>query len=222
MSKVPEARRSSARFLARMLPGAVAAPIAGFLAPCVTVRKSAPPTGKGWAVEILFEGLRLQGQAEKGRVVIRDVTGAARTEVFPRLAAALARLPVNRLVVDGIAVVQAPDGASDGAALERALAAGSDDEAVFFAFDLLHLDGFDIRGAPLGERKRVLASLLEEADDGRIAFSAHADGDVRALLSGAEAMGLAGIVCKRAHAPYIAGASGDWVAVLVRGKARRR
>jgi bifunctional non-homologous end joining protein LigD len=214
MSKVPEGRRSSARFLARMLPGAVAAP-AGFVAPCLTILRRAPPKARGWLHEILFEGLRLQARLEKGRVAFRDAGGAPVTKGLARLAAAMAALPVNRAVIDGIAVVQAPGGTSDRAMLDAALAAGRGGRVVFFAFDLLHLDGFDIRAAPLFERRRVLAALLAEAGEGAVAFSAHADGEARDFLFGAEALGLAGIVCKRADAPYRSGATGDWVAVAI-------
>jgi bifunctional non-homologous end joining protein LigD len=220
MSKVPEGRRSSARFLARMLPGAAAAP-AGFVVPCRTVARRAPPKGRGWLHEILFEGLRLQAFVEKGRVALQDADGAPVTKGLARLAAALAALPVNRAVIDGIAVVQAPGGASDRALLAADLAAGRSERIAFFAFDLLHLDGFDINAAPLVERKRVLAALLLEAGEGAIAFSAHAEGEARDFLSEAEALGLAGIVCKRADAPYRSGASGDWLAVAISRRPRR-
>jgi bifunctional non-homologous end joining protein LigD len=214
MSKVPRGRRSSARFLARMLPGAVAAP-AGFVAPCLTVARRAPPKGRGWVHEILFQGLRLQARVEKGRVALHDAGGAPAARGLARVAAAMVTLPVNRAVVDGIAVVQEPGGATDRAALDAALAAGRSARIVFFAFDLLHLDGFDIRAAPLVERKRVLAALLLEAGEGAIAFSAHAEGEARDFLSEAEALGLAGIVCKRADSAYRSGTAGDWLAVPI-------
>jgi bifunctional non-homologous end joining protein LigD len=220
MSKVPEGRRSSARFLARMLSGAAAAP-AGFVAPCLTVARRVPPKGRGWLHEILFEGLRLQAFVAKGRVALQDADGAPVTKGLARLAAAVAALPVNRAVIDGIAVVQAPGGASDRAMLDADLAAGRGERVALFAFDLLHLDGFDISAAPLVERKRVLAALLSEAGEGALAFSAHADGDGRDFLSEAEALGLAGIVCKRADAPYRSGAPGDWLAVAISGRPRR-
>lgn len=220
MSKVPATRRSSARFLARMVPGAVAAPVAGFVPPCRTVVKRAPPKGRSWLHEILFEGVRLQAQVEKGRVALHGMDGAPVTQGLARIVAALAALPVNRAIIDGIAVVQGPRGASDRAMLDKVLDAGRGERIVFFAFDLLHLDGFDIRAAPLTERKRVLAALLGEAGEGPIAFSAHADGDGRDFLSEAEALGLAGIVSKRADAAYAPGATGDWIAVPVVPKPR--
>ncbi|MBN8993947.1 MAG: hypothetical protein J0H63_01035 [Rhizobiales bacterium] len=221
MSKVPEGRRSSARFLARMLPGAVAAPAAALVTPCLAVAKRAPPKGRGWVHEILFEGARLQVEVEKGRVALRDASGEVATKTFARIARAAASLPVNRAVIDGIAVVQRPGGASDRALLDAELAAGHGERIVLFAFDLLHLDGFDIRAAPLAERKRVLAALLAEAALPAIAFSADAEGDGRDFRSEVEAMGLAGMVSKRADAPYASGASGDWVRVRVSPKPRR-
>jgi bifunctional non-homologous end joining protein LigD len=219
MSKVPEARRSSARFLARMVPGAAAAPV-DFVAPCRTVTKRSPPRSRGWVHEILFQGLRLQARVEKGRVALRDTEGPAESRALRRIAAGFSALPVNRVLVDGVAVVQSAGGASDRAALAAALAAAHGERIVFFAFDLLHLDGFDIRAASLVERKRVLAALLGEAGTGTIAFSGHVEGEGRDFLSEVEALGLAGMVSKRADAPYRSGPCGDWLAVPIRQKPR--
>jgi bifunctional non-homologous end joining protein LigD len=220
MIKVPEGRRSSARFLARMLPGAVAAPLGDFIPPAVPVSKPGPPKGPGWVHEILFEGIRLQVAIEKGRVALRGSSGEPTAPAFARIARAAAALPVNRARFDGVAIVQGPDGASDRSLLEGDLAACRSDRLVFFAFDLLHLDGFDISAAPLVERKCVLAALLAEAASGIIAFSAHATGDGRDFLAEVKAMGLAGLVSKRADAAYAPGSNGDWVAVRVAVKSR--
>jgi len=222
MSKVPEGRRSSARFLARMLDGAYAAPLGGFVSPALPLVRRAPPKGAGWVHEILFEGVRLQAAVEKGRVALHDrLGGILNTPPFAGIARAAAALPVNRARIDGVALVQGPEGASDPALLAAALAGGRSDRLVFLAFDLLHLDGFDITAAALVERKRVLAALLAEAGSGIIAFSGHATGEGRDFLGEVEAMGLAGLVSKRAAAPYAPGPSGDWIAVRVSPRSGR-
>jgi bifunctional non-homologous end joining protein LigD len=81
----------------------------------------------------------------------------------------------------------------------------------YYAFDLLYLDGFDVRGAPLTERKRVLATLLKGSPSARIHFSSHADSDGRTIFAQACASGLEGIICKRADAPYRSGRSATWL-----------
>ena len=208
---VPKEKRSTTRFLARMVPGARPAPIAGFLAPCEPAAAKAPPRGKGWVHEILFDGLRIEAQAEPNRLALYDADGNAATRRIPRIADAVRRLPVNRIVLDGIVIVQDAEGRSDPAALARDLADGRQDRLVYYVFDLLHLDGFDITDAPLGERKRVLKALLDEAGEGPIAYSEHLDIDGGEMLARVKAIGLAGLVSKRVEAPYGSGESKDWV-----------
>jgi len=207
---VPEEKRSTTRFLARTIPGATPAPIAGFVPPMRARAARSPPRGAGWLHEILFEGLRIEAQAEPRRLALYDAEGNAATGRLARVAAAVRRLPVNRIVLDGIVIVQDEAGRSDPAALAADLAAGRQDRLVCYALDLLHLDGFDITAAPLAERKRVLKSLVEEAGPGPIAFSEAFAVPGAGMLASARAMGLAGIVSKRAAAPYVSGSSPDW------------
>lgn len=207
---VPEEKRSTTRFLARMLPGARPAPIAGFVAPMWPTPAKAPPRGADFVHEILFEGMRVEAQSEPRRLALYDADGNAATKCLPRIAEAVRRLPVNRIVLDGIVIVQDADGRSDPASLAADLAAGRQDRLVYYAFDLLHLDGFDLTDAPLAERKRVLAALIAEAGAGPVAYSEGLAVDGREMLASAKAMGLAGIVSKRLDAPYIGGITTDW------------
>lgn len=213
---VPEEKRSTARFLARMVEGARPAPIAGFVAPMRPFPAKTPPRGSGWVHEILFEGLRIEAQSEPQRLALYDADGNAATKRLPRIADAVRRLPVNRIVLDGIVIVQDEDGRSDPEALARDLAAGRRDRLVYYVFDLLHLDGFDLTDAPLEERKRVLKSLLDEAGGGPVAYSGHLAIDGRKMLASVKAMGLAGIVSKRLDAPYVGGRTKDWTETLAK------
>jgi DNA polymerase-1 len=219
---VPEAKRSTTRFLARMVEGARPAPIAGFVPPMVAVPARTPPRGGGFLHEILFEGMRIEVQAEPNRLAIYDAGGHAATRRLPRIAEAVRRLPVNRLVLDAIVIVQDDGGRSDPAALARDLADGRQDRLVCYALDLLHLDGFDITAAPFAERKRVLAALLAEADAGPLAFSEALAVDGRGMLASVKALGLAGIVSKRADGPYVSGPAPDWKEVRVKARPAAR
>jgi DNA polymerase-1 len=210
---VSEDKRSSSRFLARVLPGAHPAPITGFIAPCLPTLQRAAPTDPRWVHEIKFDGYRVQAHLHDGRATLFTGSGHDWTPRFARIAAAVRRLPVNKIVLDGEVIVQNPTGASDFGALEADLAGGRQDRFIYYAFDLLHLDGFDIRAAPLIERKRVLASLLAEAEAGPIAYSQHLDVDGKEMLERVEAMGLDGIVSKLRDSPYGSGRSRSWLKV---------
>jgi bifunctional non-homologous end joining protein LigD len=113
-------------------------------------------------------------------------------------------------------VVQNEDGTSDFGALEADLGEGRCDRFVFYAFDLLYLDGFDLRRAPLTERKRVLSILLESAKE-PLRFSPHFEPeDAKKLYTDACKLGLEGLVSKRADAPYRSGRTLVWTKVTCR------
>ena len=98
------------------------------------------------------------------------------TRRFQPIADALAALPANDLILDGEAVVADSRGIPDFGLLHADLAAGRKDRLLYYAFDLLYLDGFDLRGARLAERKRLLAELLAGASE-RILYAEHLEGD---------------------------------------------
>jgi DNA polymerase-1 len=185
----------------------------GFVEPCLPTLAETPPMGRQWVHEIKFDGYRVQAQSAEGRVRLFTRNGYDWTPRFARIAAAVKKLPVNKVVLDGEVVVQSASGASDFTALVEDLDKGRQDRFVYFAFDLLHLDGFDITAAPLIERKRVLAALLAEAGDGPIAYSEHLEIAGDEMFARATAMGLEGIVAKRGDSPYRSGRSKSWLKI---------
>jgi bifunctional non-homologous end joining protein LigD len=211
--RVTDDKRSSSRFLARVLPGARPVPITGFVEPCLPTLTGAAPSGPRWVHKIKFDGYRVQAHLKDGRPKLFTRNGYDWTSRFARIAAALRNLPVNMIVLDGEVIVQNRMGASDFGALEKDLAGGRQDRFVYYAFDLLELDGFDIRAAPLIERKRVLASLLQEAGQEPIAYSEHLDVEGEEMFRRVEAMGLEGIVSKLRDSPYRSGRSKSWIKV---------
>src|SRR5438477_13151359 len=114
-------RRSSSRFLARVLPGAVPGAIPGFIEPCSPTSKEKPPSGPRWVHEIKFDGYRVQAQLQDSRPTLFTRNGYDWTPRFARIAAAVNRLPVNKIVLDGEVIVQSASGAADFAALESDL-----------------------------------------------------------------------------------------------------
>jgi bifunctional non-homologous end joining protein LigD len=212
MSRVASARqRSSSRFLARVLPGAKPAPFPGFIEPALATLRTNVPAAAGFVHEFKFDGYRVQAHLHDGRVSLYTRAGLNWTNRFPTIAADVGRLPAGKLVIDGEVISADANGRPNFGALQDDLKRGRYDRLIYYAFDLLHLDGFDTRAAPLIERKRVLQSFLAEAATKApcILYSEHFE-DGADLYARAIGMNLEGIVSKKADAPYRSGRSQQW------------
>jgi bifunctional non-homologous end joining protein LigD len=144
----------------------------------------------------------VQAHLDGGRARLFTRRGYDWTPRFAALASALTDLPANNIILDGEVIVQGETGVADFDALQADLASGRSERMVYFAFDLLYLDGFDLRKAPLIERKRVLAALLEETKSDCFHLAQHLEVAPALVLEQACGMGLEGIVCKLRDAPY--------------------
>ena len=183
----------------------------GFIVPALAALRDVLPAGAGWLHEVKFDGYRLQAHLSDRRVTIYTRSGLDWTKRFPTVADAIGCLPASKLILDGEVISAEPSGRSDFSALQDDLKRGRRDRLAFYAFDLLYLDGFDLRAAPLIERKRVLASFLAEADT-FVMLSEHFENGGE-LYARACAMGLEGVIAKRANAPYRSGRGDDWIKV---------
>lgn len=173
------------------------------------VRKS--PSGGQWIHEIKFDGYRIQARLEGGKVKLLTRSGLDWTSKFGKeLPNAFRKLPADSALVDGEVVVERENGASDFSALQAALSEGRTDRFVFYAFDLLYLDGRDLRRAGLLDRKRALEGLLSETPEA-IRYSEHFDQDGETILRHACRLSLEGMVSKKRDAPYRSGRGKDWV-----------
>jgi len=135
---------------------------------------------------------------------------------MPRLAARFAALGVETALLDGEMVALRPDGTSHFHDLQAALSAGADGSLFFYAFDLLHLNGWDLRACTLRDRKHLLEAV--QGWDNAIRFAAHIDGNAAGLHREAARLKLEGIIAKRADAPYRAGRSTDWLKIKCLGR----
>jgi bifunctional non-homologous end joining protein LigD len=167
-----------------------------------------PPEGDGWLHEIKHDGYRIVARIEEGEVRLVSRNGKDWTKEFPQVARDLGRLPAGTALLDGEVAAVLPSGASSFQALQRRAASGAA-PVVYFAFDLLHLDGWDLRPAGVEERKEVLRRLLESAPPA-LRFSDHVRGQGRAFFEKAREAGLEGVVSKRVGSPYREGRGGDW------------
>jgi len=213
-----KAERRIKRTRARRAPtvgkiaGAKAAPLPKFVAPELATMAARPPEGEDWLHEIKIDGYRVYCRRDGDKVSFLTRSGQDWTPKFGRLADALKALPANRFALDGEVAVLKADGISDFAALQQALNNRGDDRMTLTAFDLVYLDGKDLRAVPLVERKKLLRKLIPPAaENAQLRYSDHVRGSGATILDHAREMKLEGIVSKRASAPYRSGRSGDWI-----------
>ncbi|MCJ2069196.1 DNA ligase D [Methylobacterium sp. J-030] len=169
------------------------------------------PTGDGWLYEIKHDGYRMQARIDGGSVKLLTRSGLDWSARFEPAARALKALKLPSALIDAEIVVETESGVSSFSALQQALAAGDTGSAVLYVFDLLHLDGRDLRALPQTERKDLLLQSLDDAPPGGpIRFSEHLAADGPAMARHACRLGLEGIVAKRADAPYRSGRTDAW------------
>jgi bifunctional non-homologous end joining protein LigD len=191
--------------------GAAHARMPGFIEPALCRLLPRPPEGTGWAHEIKLDGYRLQLRVAGGRARLLTRKGLDWTARFASIARAAEALP--DCIMDGEAVALNRDGASDFSALQAALSDGRESALALFTFDLLFLEGRDLRPLPLLERKRQLRQVLESlpaASRSRLRFLEHFTSPGAAVLESACRLSLEGVVSKRLDAPYESGRTGSW------------
>ncbi|TPI40843.1 DNA ligase D [Mesorhizobium sp. B3-1-9] len=209
------------------LPGAVRGDPPSRVEPQLATQVPKPPggddpagrTGELWLHEIKFDGYRTMAHVVDGTVRLMTRAGIDWTKRYGDLPQAFSRLPVSRAIIDGEIMVLDDKGISRFALLQDALAEGAGSKLHFYAFDLLHLDGWDLRKAPLQKRKALLAELLAgQAANAAIQYSDHVEGDGRGLYQQATELGLEGVVSKRADAIYQSGRTKSWTKVKAQEK----
>jgi bifunctional non-homologous end joining protein LigD len=184
-------------------------PPPGFITPALPSLVAVPPAGAGWIHEIKHDGYRTQLVIAGGRTRAFTRNGHDWTDKYAPVVAVAERLGCRSAVIDGELVVQDERGVSDFAALRRAIHRQSE-RLVFFAFDLLQLEGEDLRPQPLEERRARLRALLA-GSGGSLAFSDEFIGEGGELFRAAEKAGLEGIVSKRAGSRYPRGRATSWL-----------
>lgn len=171
-------------------------------------------TGELWLHEIKFDGYRTMAHVVDGEVRLITRGGIDWTKRYGDLPQAFSRLPVAQAIIDGEIMVLDDKGISRFALLQDALAEGAGSKLHFYAFDLLHLDGWDLRKAPLQKRKALLAELLAgQAANSAIQYSDHVEGSGQGLYEQVTELGLEGVVSKRADAIYQSGRTKSWTKV---------
>jgi DNA primase len=203
------------------IPGGVPAPRPGFIEPCVATARRQVPAGGEWIHELEYHGCRTQAHLIGGKPVLYDSDGLDCSKTFASITRSLRLLAARDAILDGEVVVLDERGATDRHQLQCDIDAGRTDRFVYFAFDLLYLDGFDLRSVPLIERKRLLAHLLRAIPMRRIWLAEHVEADGPAVFERACEMHIAGIVSKKRESAYRAGVQDTWVNVKCAKRVKR-
>jgi bifunctional non-homologous end joining protein LigD len=179
---------------------------AGFIAPCLPTKTDNLPSGSQRLHEIKHDGFRIIARKDGDRVRLYSRPGNDMTRRFPLIAEALTGRS-RSCIIDGEAVACDDNGL---ASFERIRYRQHDGDVFLYAFDLIELNGDDLRRDPLQVRKATLASILAKARPG-IRFNEHIEGDGPTIFAHACKMGLEGIISKRKDSAYRSGRSPDWL-----------
>jgi bifunctional non-homologous end joining protein LigD len=180
-----------------------------FVAPQLATLVASPPEGDDWLHEIKYDGYRAIAAIGGGRVRIFTRTGLDWTEKFAGIARALEKLRVKNALLDGEIVALDAQGRSSFGLLQQAIKTG-EEPLTYYVFDLLELDGRDLRKEPLTQRKEILRKLLQSPPGG-IAYSEHVIGHGEEIFAKSCGMGLEGVVSKRADMPYLSQRTKGWL-----------
>jgi DNA ligase D-like protein (predicted ligase) len=184
------------------------APLPLFVPPQLSQLVEKPPSGLQWVHEIKLDGFRMAARIDNGRVQLLTRTGLDWTGKYPGAAAALANLNVKSAYLDGELCGVDESGLPSFAQTQAATDGERGVHLVYYAFDLLHIGGWDVSGLSLVERKALLEPLVSNKPG--LQFNGHDAGDGELILKYAGKLGFEGVVSKTIDAPYAPGNRGLW------------
>src|SRR5947207_5850672 len=201
--------------------GAVEAPMPESISPMLAVLSENLPPGADWLHEVKWDGVRALFFIDKKRLHMQARRGMAIEQQYPELHRIVDLVDAESAILDGEIVCFDENGVPSFQLLQNRIGASprsvpklaQSQPASFFAFDLLYLDGYDLRRTPLVERKQLLASVLRP--DATFRYSEHFTGKGEELLQAVREKGLEGIVAKQAYSKYESKRSREWVKVKV-------
>ena len=185
----------------------VKAPFPGFIEPALASSIEKVPSGARWIHEIKFDGYRVQIHLANEAVKIFTRRGHDWTNRFKKIADDAWHIAAGSAIIDGEVVVPAENGTTDFSVLQNELK-GKSTKIVMVAFDLLYLNGYDLRKLPLIERKTHLKKIIDGTD---LQFSESFEVDGPEMFAHACKVGLEGVVSKVRDSRYASGRGNDWV-----------
>ncbi len=208
----PRKAATAASVRASRANGAKPGALPDWIPPQLATLVTDAPRGDGWLHEIKYDGYRMLLRVDAGEVRLLSRSGKDWTAQFSRVARAATSLAARSAMLDGEVVILEPDGTTSFQKVQNAVSRDSQARFTYAAFDLIHLDGCDLTGATLEDRKAVLAELIAASDtDGVLHYSDHVRGSGPEFFREACRHSLEGIVCKRADATYSPRRTRDWL-----------
>ncbi len=205
---------------AESIESARATPLPADAQPMLGTLVAKPFSDPDWVFEVKWDGIRALASVDDGECRLRSRLGNDITDRYPELEALAGLLRVRQAVLDGEIVVLDAQGRGDFERLQSRMHVATPSRSLlssapitYYVFDLLYCDGYDLREAPLVERKRLLRQVLTSND--RVRYSDHVAEKGTELFELAEQHGAEGIVGKQAHSPYVGGRSPYWVKLKV-------
>jgi bifunctional non-homologous end joining protein LigD len=183
------------------------APYPGFIEPALATTIESVPSGKRWLHEIKFDGYRVQVHLRNAVVKVFTRRGHDWTNRFRKITADVWHVSAGSAIIDGEVVVPSANGTTDFSVLQNELK-GRSKKIVLVAFDLLYLNGNDLRRLPLFERKAILKKIVAETD---VQFSESFEVDGKEMYKHACKTGLEGVVSKVRDSRYNSGRTNDWL-----------
>src|ERR1700730_15220504 len=187
--------------------GGIKATYPGFIAPALATPIGKVPSGERWLHEIKFDGYRVQVHLRDAAVEVFTRRGNDSTDRLKKIAGDAWHISAGSAIIDGEVVLPAANGATDFSVLQNELK-GRSHKIVLVAFDLLYLNGYDLRKLPLFERKVLLKKLIAGTD---VQYSESFEVDGSEMYQHACKVGLEGVVSKVRDSRYVSGRSNDWV-----------
>ncbi len=188
----------------KSVPVGTKVPFPGFIEPALATSVDRVPSGERWIHEIKFDGYRVQVHLRDGAATVYTQRGHDWTKRFRKIAG---EIGTTMAIIDGEVVVPQANGATDFAVLQNELK-GRSKKIVLVAFDLLYLNGSDLRQLPLVERKAQLKKLITDTS---VQFSESFEIDGREMFNHACKIGLEGVVSKVRDSRYVSGRGNVWV-----------
>ncbi|WP_292326026.1 RNA ligase family protein [Mesorhizobium sp.] len=180
-----------------------------FIKPQEPAQVLEPPVSDDWLHEIKYDGYRTQLILDWAGARAFSRNGHDWSKRYWPIVAAAEKLPAKSFILDGEMIAPEPDGRPNFQQMHSRMTWNAE-QLAFVSFDLLHLNGEDLRSLPLVDRKAKLWNLVKPAD-GIIQYSAHVEGNGAAFFAAVDKMGLEGMVSKRKNAPYHSGKGDSWV-----------
>ncbi len=208
-----ESKRSLSTIDLARVAGVRRASIPSIIHPQLATLVDVAPDGNEWLHELKLDGYRILSRIADGKAHLFSRNGKDWTDRLSQVARALTRLPVQQAWLDGEVVVLMPNGNSSFQALQNAFDRNRTADLVYFVFDLLYLDGYDMRLVPLLERKRLLSELLDTGKYEPLRYTDHVQGNGGKMYRQACQRGSEGIIAKRADGPYVAGRGHGWLKI---------